>query len=133
MKFACCSVLATSDTLLRRAPIICAIDSWVSTSLSLPDRSRVCSRQRANRDAERGERAEDAVAADHRDLDVFAACELDDERDHAAVRKIGALECFIDLDQHQVLGEVGAAQMRADQFEIVRSQRGQKSIWRTRG
>lgn len=43
--------LATSDTLLRRAPIICAIDSWVRTRLLLPDRSRVCSRHRASRDS----------------------------------------------------------------------------------
>ncbi len=78
--------------------------------------------------AERGERAEDAVAADHRDLDMLAPRELDDERDHASVRKIGALECLIDFDQHQILGEIGGAQMRTDQFEIVRSQRGQKSI-----
>ena len=33
---------ATSETLLRRAPIICAIASCVSTSLLLPDRSCIC-------------------------------------------------------------------------------------------
>lgn len=43
------SVWATRDTLLRRAPIIWAIDSWVNTILSLPDRSRVCNRHRASR------------------------------------------------------------------------------------
>ena len=36
---------------VARAPIIWAIDSWVSTSLSLPERSRVCSRHRASRDS----------------------------------------------------------------------------------
>ena len=57
-----------------------------------------------DRVAERGERAEDAVAADHRDLDVLAARELDHERDHAPVRKVCALERFVDFDQHQYPG-----------------------------
>ena len=53
--------------------------------------------------AERGECTEDAVAADHRDLDVLAAREFHDQRDNALVREVGALERFIDFDQHHVL------------------------------
>ena len=79
--------------------------------------------------AERGKRAEDAVASDHRDLNVLAACQLDDQRDHALVRQVGALERLVDFDQRHVLGEIGGAQMRADQFEITRRQRRQETIW----
>ena len=59
---------------------------------------------------------------------MLAARKLDDERNHASVREVGALERLIDFDQRHVLAEIGAAQMRADQFEVVRLERGQESI-----
>ena len=43
--------VGNQGTLLRRAPIICAINSWVNTILSLPERSRVCNRHRASRNS----------------------------------------------------------------------------------
>ena len=86
-----------------------------------------------NRVAERGECAENAVAADHRDLDVLAARELDDQRNDALVREVSALERFVDFGQHHIRAEIGGTQMRTNQFEVVRGQRGQESIWRTRG
>jgi hypothetical protein len=82
--------------------------------------------------AERRERAEDAVAADHRDLDAFSLRKLHHEGDHALMWKVGALERFVDLDQHGFLSEIDRAQMRADQFEIVRGQRRQEAVGRTR-
>ena len=156
MKSACCSVLATSDTLLRRAPIICAIASWVSARVQQAprqpglhrvrgvaagglldlgvDRQAMTDQRGAQRRAliggeselvdidrrgrawhqhygavqrdgvaKRRERAEDAIAADHRNLHMFAARKLDDERNHAPVREVGALERFVDFDQHHVL------------------------------
>jgi hypothetical protein len=86
-----------------------------------------------NRVAERGECTENAVAADHRDLDMLAARELDDQRDDAFVREVRALERFVDFDQHHILAEIGGTQMRTNQFEVVRGQRRQKAIRRTRG
>jgi len=161
MKLACCSVLATSDTLLRRAPIICAIDSCVRTSLSLPDRSRVCNRHQHRPQrrtliggrpkaieikrrgdaghqhhravqrggvAEGGERTEDAVAADQRDLNVLSLGEFYDQGDDPFMRQVGALERFVDFNQHGFLDEIDGSQMRPDRFEIVSGQRRQKSI-----
>jgi hypothetical protein len=61
-------------------------------------------------------------------LHVFAACELDHQRNHATVREESALERLVDFNQHHLLREIGGAQMRADQFKVVRSQRRQKSI-----
>ena len=78
--------------------------------------------------AEGGERTEYTVAADHRDLNVLAACELDHQRNHAAVREVSAFERLVDFNQDHLLMEIGGAQMWADQFKIVRSQRRQKSI-----
>jgi hypothetical protein len=40
------------------------------------------------------------------------------------VREICALERFVDFDQHRLRAEIGDTQMRAEQFEIVRGQRG---------
>mgnify|MGYP003456760560 CR=1 FL=1 len=66
-------------------------------------------------------------------LNVLAARELDDQRDNAFVRKVRTLERFVDFDQHHIQAEIGGTQMRTNQFEVVRGQRGQKSILRTRG
>jgi hypothetical protein len=44
------------------------------------------------------------------------------------VWQIGALERFADRDQHEVLNEIDGTQVRTDQFEIIRTQRGQKSV-----
>src|SRR5262249_45485417 len=82
--------------------------------------------------AERRERSEDGVAADHRDVHVLAPGEPHHQRDHASVRKIGTLERFIDLDQYHLMGEVDDLQMRPDQLEIVFGQRRQESIGWTR-
>ena len=64
---------------------------------------------------------------------MLAARELDDQRDDALVREVRTLERFVDFDQHHVRAEIGGTQMRTNQFEVVRGQRGQKSIRRTRG
>ena len=53
------------------------------------------------------------------DLDVLALCEFDDQRNHAAMRQVGALEDFSDFDQDQFGGQVDGSQMGADQIEIV--------------
>jgi len=73
--------------------------------------------------AERGECTENTVATDHRDLDMLAARELDDQRDDALVRQVRTLERFVDFDQHHVLAEIGGTKMRTNQFEVVRGQR----------
>src|SRR5262249_2773831 len=83
--------------------------------------------------AERGEHAEDAVPADHGDLDMFALCEIDDQRDDAAVRQISALERFAGADEDAVLNEVNSSQLRPYQLEIIGAQRRQKSVRWTRG
>src|SRR5215211_7581672 len=104
-------------------------------SLSLRARSRICNRHRAmqrDRIAKRGERAEHAVAADHRDLDVLSPRQPDDERDKAAMRQVCALERFIDFGQHLLVGQVDGLEMRADQLKIVFDKRLQKSIRWTR-
>ena len=44
------------------------------------------------------------------------------------MRKVGALERFVDLDQHGFLSQIDGAQIRADQFEIVRGQRRQEAV-----
>jgi hypothetical protein len=44
------------------------------------------------------------------------------------MRQVGALERFVDLNQHGFLDEINGSQMRPDQFEIVSGQRRQKSI-----
>jgi hypothetical protein len=48
------------------------------------------------------------------------------------VRKIGTLEDFIDLDQHQLMGEIDGLEIRADKLEIIFGQRRQASIGWTR-
>jgi hypothetical protein len=47
------------------------------------------------------------------------------------VRKIGALDRFIDLDQHQLMSEIDGLEMQPDKLEIVFGQRRQESIGRT--
>src|SRR5436190_15188834 len=66
----------------------------------------------------RRERTEDAVPADQGDLDVLASRELDDQGDDAAVRQVGALHRFIDLDEHQLVSEVDRLEMRTEKLEI---------------
>ena len=42
--------------------------------------------------------------------------------------KIGTLQRFVDLDQHGFLGQIDRAQIRPDQFEIIRGQRRQEAV-----
>ncbi len=74
--------------------------------------------------SERGKCAEDAVAADHRNLDLLAARQLHDKGDNTAMRRISALERIFDLDQHELLRHVDGSQVRADQCGI--------SMWSSR-
>src|SRR5258708_38970717 len=46
---ACCSILATTVTVVRRTPSICDKNSCVSLMLLLSSRSRACSNQRLRR------------------------------------------------------------------------------------
>ncbi len=85
---------------------------------------RACQRGRV---AKSGERAEDAVAADHRDLNVLAPRKPHDKGDRATMRQVGALERFVGFDQRQFRRQIDGPQMRADQFEVVGGQRRQKS------
>jgi hypothetical protein len=62
-----------------------------------------------------------------------AARELHYQRDDALVREVSALERFVHFNQHHVMTEIGGTQMRANQFEVVRGQRRQETIRRTRG
>ena len=78
--------------------------------------------------AEGGERTEDAVAADQRDLNVLSLGEFYDQGDDPFMRQVGALERFVDFNQHGFLDEIDGSQMRPDRFEIVSGQRRQKSI-----
>ena len=72
--------------------------------------------------AQRAERAQNAVAADHRDLHVIPLRQIDDERDDAAMRKIGALERVARRDQYGFLNQIGGSQVRPKQFEIIRTE-----------
>ena len=75
-----------------------------------------------DRVAEGREGAKDAVAANQRGLDMFAARQIDHERDHAAMRQVGALQNLPDFDKHEILGQIDAPQMRAYPLEIIRRQ-----------
>ena len=86
-----------------------------------------CAVQRS-RVAESGERAEHAVASDHRDLDVLSLRKFHDKRDHTPVGQVGALERFTHLDQHAFLDQIHGSQVRTDQFEIIRGERRQESV-----
>ena len=78
--------------------------------------------------AERGEHAENTLAADHGDLHMLASREVHNQRDHAAVGQVGAPQRFADADEHEILHQVDGLEMRTDQLEIVRAQRGQESF-----
>ena len=190
MRPAFCKMLATSETLVRRTPSICARNSWVSPKVSLPERSRVHSSQRASRastlcDAlqaadcwacasrillvadqrgpeigapfggglqrrdvqdrsgagdlndpgvqrdlvnQRSRSSNHAVAADHRGLDPLAIGQIDDQRDHAAVRKIGPVDRVARIKQQILTHQFERLEMRAKKLEIRRRQGCQQSI-----
>ena len=77
---------------------------------------------------QRGRSADHAVAADHRGLDPLAIGQIDDQRDHAAMRKIDPVDRIAGVKQQVLVHQFERLEMRTKQLEIRRRQRSQQTI-----